>query len=100
MERARGAGLEGDRRRSRGTRTGRRRAANKFDLACDEDDDPLFDSPPDVGELRTNSTWHADKDDDPLFDSRREYLEQIDPGGSRARFLGGNFEKPQARTNG
>ena len=53
---------------------------------ADEADDPLFDSPPDVAELRTNSTWHADEDDDPLFHSRREYLEQIDPDGSRARF--------------
>ena len=48
--------------------------------------DDLEERAPDVAELRTNSTWHADEDDDPLFDSRREYLEQIDPGGSRARF--------------
>src|SRR6516165_5787991 len=46
--------------------------------------DDLEERAPDVAELRTNSTWHADEDDDPLFDSRREYLEQIDPGGSRA----------------
>jgi hypothetical protein len=48
--------------------------------------DDLEKRAPDVAELRTSSTWHADEDDDPLFDSRREYLEQIDPDGSRARF--------------